>query len=121
MQQPCLAASLAARMARILDSRFPDPIQMNTTAFVGACVLALGAPFELTTPIVRLPWQSVSNLELLLLTVCGLWLVSAAVARRTPVWRTPLTAPWAALLLAMFVAALAAPADRVNALHMAAR
>jgi hypothetical protein len=121
MQQPCLAGNLAERMARILDSRFADPIQMNTTAFVGACVLALGAPFELTTPVVRLPWQSVSNLEVLLVSVCGAWLVSMAVARRAPAWQTPLTAPWAVLLLAMFVAALAAPADRVNALHMAAR
>src|SRR5438128_1071341 len=105
MQQPCLGASLTARMARILDSHLPDPTQMNTTAFVGACVLALGAPFELTTPVVRLPWQSVSNLELLLVIVCGAWLVSMAVARRAPAWQTPLTAPWAALLLAMFVAA----------------
>jgi O-antigen ligase len=94
---------------------------MNTTAFVGACILALGAPFELTTPIVRLPWQSVSNLELLLAGVCGAWFLSIVVARREPAWQTPLTGPWVALIAAMFVAAATAPADRVNALHMSAR
>src|SRR5437016_13305019 len=116
MQQPCLARARRGSMARFLDSPRTDPFQMNRTAFVGACALALGAPFELTTPVVRLPWQSVSNLELLLVSVCGTWLVSIAVARRAPAWQTPLTAPWAVLLLAMFVAALAAPADRLNAL-----
>src|SRR5439155_1145799 len=94
---------------------------MNRTAFVGACVLALGAPFELTTPVVRLPWQSVSNLELLLACVCGAWLASMLVARRRPAWRTPLTGPWTAFIVAMSIAALFAPADRVNAAHMAAR
>ncbi len=94
---------------------------MKTTAFAGACMLALGAPFELTTPIVRLPWQSVSNLELLLAIACGAWLVSLIVSRRGPAWQTPLTGPWIALLVAMFVAAVLAPANRVNAIHMAMR
>jgi len=94
---------------------------MKTTAFVSACVLALGAPFELTAPIVRLPWQSVSNLELLLAIACGAWVVSLIVSRRQPAWQTPLTGPWIALLVAMFVAAVVAPANRVNAIHMAMR
>src|SRR5437762_11448864 len=121
MQQPCLARARHNSMARFLDSLRADPSQMNRTAFVGACVLALGAPFELTTPVVRLPWQSVSNLELLLACVCGAWLASMLVARRTPAWRTPLTGPWTAFIVAMSIAALFAPADRVNAAHMAAR
>src|SRR5260221_2696398 len=94
---------------------------MKTTAFAGACMLALGAPFELTTPIVRLPWQSVSNLELLLAIACGAWLVSLIVSRRGLAWQTPLTGPWIALLVAMFVAAARSPANRVNAIHMAMR
>src|SRR5436305_1285392 len=121
MKQPCLARARHNSMARFLDSLRADPSQMNRTAFLGACLLALGAPFELTTPIVRLPWQSVSNLELLLAVACGAWLMSLIVSRREPGWRTPLTSPWIALVVAMFVAAVVAPADRVNAVHMALR
>src|SRR5439155_1278508 len=36
-------------------------------------------------------------------------------------WRTPLTPPWIALLLAMLVASAASPVSRVNALHMTGR
>src|SRR5258708_23118158 len=119
MQQPCLDRRPARGWQGSRTRRARNPFQMKTTAFAGACMLALGAPFELTTPIVRLPWQSVSNLELLLAIACGAWLVSLIVSRRGPAWQTPLTGPWIALLVAMFVAAGVAPADRVKAISIA--
>jgi hypothetical protein len=94
---------------------------INTTAFVGVCALALVAPFEVRQPILRLPWQSVSNVEAVLAGVSGVWLASLVWSRRWPRWQTPLTGPWLLLLAVMFVAAAAAPSARVNALHMAAR
>ena len=92
-----------------------------STSFAGAALLMLVAPFELTAPLLRLPFQSVSNLEAAVLCafVCG---AAALVwSRRLPDWRTPLTQPWVALLLAMLVASLVSPVSRVNALHMTGR
>ncbi|MGH9141357.1 MAG: O-antigen ligase family protein [Vicinamibacterales bacterium] len=94
---------------------------IGSTFFAGVAMLTLMAPFELTTPLLRLPRQSVSNLEAAVLCafVCG----AAAVvwSRRLPVWRTPLTTPWIALLLAMALASVLSPVSRVNALHMTGR
>src|ERR1700726_1153845 len=47
-----------------------------TTAYVGVCALAIIAPFELLRPLVRLPWQSVSNVEAVLAIVFCAWLWS---------------------------------------------
>jgi hypothetical protein len=94
---------------------------VGSTFFAGVVLLTLIAPFEATTPLLRLPRQSVSNLEAAVL--CAFVFAAAAVAwsRRLPEWRTPLTAPWAALLLAMLVASAVSPVSRVNALHMTGR
>jgi hypothetical protein len=94
---------------------------VGSISLAGVALLTLVAPFELTAPLVRLPWQSVSNLEAAVL--CAIVADAAAFAwsRRLPVWRTPLTAPWIALLLAMLVASLASPVSRLNALHMTGR
>jgi len=91
------------------------------TLFAGVALLTLAAPFELTTPLVRLPRQSISSLETAVLLAFAAWAVAIVRARRLPEWRTPLTAPWAALIAAMFVASLASPVSRVNALHMTGR
>jgi hypothetical protein len=94
---------------------------VTTTADVGVCALAIVAPFELLRPLVRLPWQSVSNVESVMAVVFCAWLWSIALTATGPRWQTPLTYPWVAWLAAMSVSAATAPAGRVNALHMAGR
>jgi O-Antigen ligase len=93
----------------------------SLTLFAGVALLTLAAPFELTEPLVRLPRQSISSLETVVLVAFAAWAVAIVRARRVPDWRTPLTAPWAALLVAMLIASLASPVSRVNALHMTGR
>jgi O-antigen ligase/polysaccharide polymerase Wzy-like membrane protein len=92
-----------------------------TTAFIGVALLAVVAPFEMTQPLVRFPQQSVSNLEAALLCAFGAWSLAIVASRRLPSWRTPLTSPWLALLAAVIVASVAAPAFRTNAFHMTGR
>ena len=94
---------------------------MEIALFAGVALLTLAAPFELTEPLVRLPHQSISNLETAVLLAFGAWAAAIAAARRLPDWRTPLTLPWTALLIAMFIASIASPVSRVNALHMTGR
>src|SRR5262245_51154810 len=100
----------------------PAPLMRRASrlAWVGTCVLVLAAPFETKEPLLRLPLQDLSSLELVLLAVVGGWLASVAWSRARPLWRTPLTAPWIALLVVMLVAA-AASVHQVNALHMVGR
>ena len=93
----------------------------STTAFAGVAMLMLAAPFEAVAPLIRLPAQSVSNLEAALAAAFLGWLSALVWTRRAPVWRTPLTGPWMLLIAAMTVAALAAPIARLNALHMTGR
>jgi hypothetical protein len=93
----------------------------STTAFAGVALLALVAPFERIEPLLRLPAQSVSNLEAALAAACLGWLCALIWTRRMPVWRTPLTGPWLLLIAAMALATVAAPGSRLNALHMTGR
>ena len=93
----------------------------GTTLFAGVGLLTLVAPFELTEPLVRLPGQSVSNLEAAVLCACACGAAALVWSRRLPDWRTPLTMPWVALLLAMVVASAVSPVSRENALHMTGR
>lgn len=90
-------------------------------ALAGVFLLTVVAPFETTRPLVRLPWQALSNLEAALLV--ALVIGSAALWRAQP-WRLrtiPLVPVWLALVAAMAVAAAAAPAARANAWHMTGR
>ena len=92
----------------------------SAVAAAGVFVLAVVAPFEMSAPLLRLPGQSLSNLEAALLAVCIAW--TAANWRSAP-WRlhrVPLLGAWTAFVLMMIVAAVAAP-HRANALHMAGR
>jgi O-Antigen ligase len=91
------------------------------TLFAGVALLTLAAPFELSTPLVRLPRQSISSLETAVLAAFAAAAIASVRARRLPEWRTPLTAPWIALLAAMLVASFASPVSRSNALHMTGR
>jgi len=93
----------------------------GTVAWVGVCALVVAAPFETLEPLVRLPGQSVSNVEAVLLAALGLWVAALVWLRAIPRWRTPLTWPWLALLAAMLLATWAAPVDRMNALNMVGR
>jgi hypothetical protein len=113
---------MVARGARLLGARSSLGRAPSTTAAsVGVCALAVVAPFELLRPLVRLPWQSVSNVEGVVVVVFAACLWSIASTETWPRWRTPLTYPWVALLAVMTVSAAMAPAGRVNALHMAGR
>ena len=94
---------------------------VGTACFVGVAALTLLAPFELTAPLLRLPRQSVSNLEAAIVCAGVVAALALVGARRLPVWRTPLTLPWVALLLAMLVASALSPVSRVNAFHMSGR
>ncbi len=93
----------------------------SLTLFAGVALLTLAAPFELTEPLLRLPRQSVSSLETAVLVAFAGWGAAIVASRRLPEWRTPLTLPWVALLLAMFAASMASPVSRLNALHMTGR
>jgi hypothetical protein len=97
------------------------PRSATLAAYVAACTLVLLAPFELTTPLVRVRWQSITNLETVIVAAFALWLAASAWSRQWPRWRTPLTPAWMALLAAMGAAAAFAPAARANALHMTGR
>lgn len=92
-----------------------------SVAYAATCALVLLAPFELSRPLVRLRWQSITNLETLILGVLAAWLCATAWSRKWPVWRTPLTSAWLAVLAAMGLAAALAPAAHANALHMTGR
>jgi hypothetical protein len=93
----------------------------TAVAFAGVSMLALVAPFELTQPLIRMPRQSISNLEAALLLALGSWSVALVWTHAAPRWQTPLSIPWVVLITMLFGASLAAPAARVNALHMTGR
>ena len=90
-------------------------------AWVGVCVLVLVAPFEALTPLVRLPGQSLSNVEVATIVALVAWILARSGAGRSAEWRARVGWPWLAVLLACVVAAWAAPAHRINAFHMTGR
>src|SRR5262245_19165131 len=90
-------------------------------AAAGVFLLAVVAPFEATRPLVRLPWQSVSNLEAAVLAALVAWGVAMLWTRSWPRVDTPLVAAGIGFLLAMALAAATAPAQRTNAWHMTGR
>jgi O-antigen ligase len=94
---------------------------VGSTFFAGVALLTLIAPFELTTPLLSLPSQSVSNLEAAILCAFVCVAIALLLARRLPEWRTPLTWPWIALLAAMVIASAVSPVSRTNAFHMTGR
>src|SRR5204862_2523486 len=92
------AGRLCSRRALCITACLEIPVEI--ALFAGVALLTLAAPFELTEPLVRLPHQSISSLETAVLLAFGAWAAAIAAARRLPDWRTPLTLPWTALLLA---------------------
>ena len=93
----------------------------SAVAWAGVVTLSLLAPFELLEPVVRLPWQSITNAELALLVAGAAWLAAILWRGETAWLRAPLVAPWVVLILAMALSAASAPESRVNALHMVGR
>jgi len=96
-------------------------ITTDSAAFVGVALLALVAPFEATTPLVKLPAQSISNLEAAVVVACLLGAAAILARRLLLASITPIAAPWIAFLLVCAVAALVSPVSRINALHMTGR
>jgi hypothetical protein len=115
---PVAGSSSRARLAR---SQADSRATVATVACVSLCALVLVAPFEALRPLITLPGQSLSSVEAALLAALGFWGIALVSMRTVPVWRTPLTLPWLALIAAMLAAALAAPAYRSNALNMVGR
>jgi O-antigen ligase/polysaccharide polymerase Wzy-like membrane protein len=102
--------------AWVVSDRLPAAV-----AYAGVLLLTVLAPFERTAPLIRLPGQSISNLESVLFIVFVAWIVAALASRHLPAVRTALTAPWLGFIGAMALAALAAPVEHVNAFHMTGR
>src|SRR6266705_5240717 len=67
------ATAVASGSARgpVVPGSHPSPA--GATAFAGVALLTLAAPFELTEPLLRLPRQSVSSLEMALLLAFAGW------------------------------------------------
>jgi hypothetical protein len=93
----------------------------SSVAFWGVAAWLLVAPFEGRHPLLQLPGQSLSSVEVALFSVFAIWAGAALWSRRLPRWRTSLTAPAFGFLSVAIVAALLAPIDRANAVHMAGR
>jgi hypothetical protein len=94
---------------------------VGSTCFGGVALLTLVAPFELTAPLVRLPGQSVSNVEAAVLCACVCASAAFVWSRRPGDVFTPVTLTWVALLIAMAAASAMSPVSRVNAFHMTGR
>jgi hypothetical protein len=110
---------LAARLhSAVPTARFAVA---ETVAFLGVLLVTLATPFEATAPLVRLPSQSISDLEAALLVGFGGWVLAVIVTRRFPQWRSPVTAPWTVLIIIMAASAVLSPVSRTNALHMCGR
>ncbi|MCZ7569716.1 MAG: O-antigen ligase family protein [Ardenticatenaceae bacterium] len=85
-------------------------------------LLAFALPFESRYPILTVgPWFEVTNLELILGLTALAWGLHAAVTRRRPNLKTPLTIPILLFLTLAIVSALAAPSHRGEALKFATR
>ena len=93
----------------------------DAAAFAGVALLAVVAPFETTAPLVRLPMQSISNLEAAIVFACLLGAGAILARHLLLASATPIAAPWIAFLAACALAALLSPVSRVNALHMTGR
>ncbi len=99
---------------RLSDSK------LRNASFLICLLVIASTPFERLGPIVSLPGQNLTNLELTLALSIVVWGLGALAARRK-VWRTPLAAPWIALLTIMSISTLVASDHRLNALHFLGR
>jgi len=116
-------AALAAPARTLNQTRAATMVREYAAlaAFTGTAILFVLAPFERLEPVVRLPRQSISNLEGAIAVALAAWSVAVVWADRGHIHRTAVTLPWLVWVAATTWAALAAPAFTVNALHMAGR
>ena len=96
-------------------------VRLERTAAFGVAVLLLVAPFEALHALVRLPGQRMTTVETALLAVLGVVAFLVIRERTWSVLPARAIAPWALFVVVAGAAAMAAPAFRANALHMAAR
>jgi len=115
------ATAIAPAVPRAGAERGVDASLLARTACAGVCVLIPLAPFEALRPLLRVPGQSFSTVETVLLLVIGVLAIASISVRALPEFRTPLTAPWLAWIAGSAIAALAATDDRANAVHMVGR
>jgi hypothetical protein len=92
----------------------------SVVAAAGVLLLAVVAPFETTTAIIRLPGQTLTNVETMLLLALGAWTAVLVWSRRLP-QRSALAFAYLAVIAAMAAAAAAAPEASRNAWHMTGR
>ena len=111
----CLLAGMTRRQIEIESGIGAD------VALFGLVALVIVMPFEPLRPVLSLPWQQLTSVELTLLTAALAWAGALAWSRAWPRWRSPLTAPWLAVLSGVFAAAVFAPAHRAAALKVVAR
>jgi hypothetical protein len=91
-------------------------------AWAWIVALVFAAPFELRHPLIAVPGQSLTSVEVVLVGGLAIWI---AVSLRARGLALPLPAadllPWAVFVAAACAAGAAAPSFRTNALHMSLR
>jgi hypothetical protein len=90
-------------------------------AFGGTALLFLVAPFERLQPLVSLPGQNITTVELSIGVAMAAWLGALVASGDRPRWRTPLTWPWVTWLAICALAALAAPVFHASSIKIAGR
>ena len=70
------AAAHEARALTPVATARPGASTASAVAFSGVVMLVLLSPFEMTEPLLRLPGQSISSVETVLLLMFGAWAVS---------------------------------------------
>ena len=98
-----------------------EELDVKTWSLTALLVLIIASPFETREPWLRLPGQSVSSVEAVLLAVMAAWGAMVVATRRWPAWWTPVTGPWLALLAGLMASAMWSPVSQSNAVHMVAR
>jgi hypothetical protein len=125
MQAGSVATAVARADARPsaahATERQSDRSDASAVAWWGVCLLIVVAPFEALHPLVRLPGQSLSSVEAVMLAVFAASAGTFVQRRALADWRSELTVPFLVFIAAALVAAIAAPASRANALHMVGR
>ena len=90
-------------------------------AWSATALLLIAAPFERVDARIALPWQTVTNLEAVVLVALAVWVVTSLAAGRLPAWHSPLAGPGLALVAGTALAAALAPAEHANAFRFVGR